>query len=42
MNVEKQILYWRQAALEDFDTALLLVRNGKTANGLFFGHLALE
>lgn len=42
VDVEKQIGYWRQGALEDWEVAVGLVNDGKSRHGLFFAHLALE
>ena len=42
MDIEKQVQYWRESALEDLDTSILLIRHKKVNQGLFFTHLALE
>jgi len=42
INVEKQVVYWRDGALEDWQAAEDLVGLGRTRHGLFFAHLALE
>ncbi len=42
INVEKQVEYWRSSAESNIDTARLLIDNGKTVEGLFFCHLAIE
>jgi len=42
VDVEKQIDYWRQGSMEDWEVAVKLVKDGKSRHGLFFAHLALE
>src|SRR3989304_3165049 len=42
IDVEKQVAYWRNGALEDWQAAEDLVGLGRTRHGLFFAHLALE
>ena len=42
MNIIKQIDYWIKGAGNDFDTARLLIENGKVLHGLFFCHLVIE
>ena len=42
IDISKQIAYWRDGALDDWEVARELVRNGRTRHGLFFAHLALE
>lgn len=42
VNIDKQITFWRDSALEDWDVARQLVDTGRTRHGLFFVHLALE
>lgn len=42
MNVEGQVLFWRESAREDWDAAREMVRSGRRRHGLFFAHLALE
>ncbi|MCD4832046.1 MAG: HEPN domain-containing protein [Anaerohalosphaeraceae bacterium] len=42
VNIDKQIAYWKQSALEDLDVAAQLVQGGKIRHGLFFAHLAIE
>lgn len=42
IDINKQIAYWRDGALDDWEVARELVRNGRTRHGLFFAHLALE
>ena len=42
IDIKKQIAYWRDGAIEDWDVVQELVQNGRTRHGLFFAHLALE
>jgi len=42
LNIIKQIDYWIKGAGNDFDTARLLIENGKVLHGLFFCHLVIE
>jgi HEPN domain-containing protein len=42
LDIGKQIQYWKITAESDLETALLLIDNKKTIQGLFFCHLAIE
>jgi HEPN domain-containing protein len=42
IDIQKQIDYWRNGALEDWEVANELVGLGRIRHGLFFAHLALE
>lgn len=42
IDIEKQVIYWRDGAREDWEMADDLVERGKTHYGLFFAHLAIE
>ncbi len=42
IDIDKQIEYWRSGALNDIDTAVLLIKNNKILHGLFFCHLVIE
>lgn len=42
IDVEKQITYWRDGSVEDWQVALELINLRRTRHGLFFAHLALE
>ena len=42
MDINKQIEYWRSGAVNDIDTAELLIKNNKLLHGLFFCHLVIE
>jgi HEPN domain-containing protein len=39
---QKQIAYWQNGAIEDWDVAAHLINRGKYRHGLFFAHLAIE
>jgi HEPN domain-containing protein len=41
-NVDKQIAYWQQGAIEDWQVAEDLLVQGRYRHGLFFAELALE
>jgi HEPN domain-containing protein len=38
----EQIAYWINTAIDDLQTADLLISNGKFLHGLFFGHPSIE
>jgi len=42
IDVNKQVAFWRDSSLEDWDVARDLVKKGRTRHGLFFAHLTLE
>jgi HEPN domain-containing protein len=42
IDIEKQINYWREGAIEDWDVARDLVEKNRCRHGLFFAHLSLE
>jgi HEPN domain-containing protein len=42
MKIEKQIEYWYQGAIDDLETAEILIDKKKILHGLFFCHLATE
>lgn len=42
INIDTQIAYWRDGALEDMSAAEVLLESGKIRHGMFFAHLALE
>ena len=41
-NIQKQIDYWRNRAMEDYEVAKNPIDQKKVRHGLFFAHLALE
>jgi HEPN domain-containing protein len=42
LDVEKQVSYWRDGAIEDWEVAQTLTKAGRIRHGLFFAHLCLE
>jgi HEPN domain-containing protein len=42
MDVRRQIEYWLNGSQEDIEAATVLMEKGKTRQGLFFAHLAVE
>lgn len=42
LDVEEQITYWRDGAIDDWESATILVEKGKIRQGFFLAHLALE
>lgn len=42
IDIEKQIAYWRDGSVEDWQVAQELIDNGRMRHGLFFAHLSLE
>ena len=42
IDIQKQIVYWQNGAVEEWDLAQDLIKRNKTRHGLFFVHLALE
>jgi len=42
LNIQHQIAYWRDGAVENWEVARELVSSGRVRHGLFFAHLALE
>jgi HEPN domain-containing protein len=42
IDINKQIDYWQTGAINDMDTAEILVSNKKFVHGLFFCHLSIE
>lgn len=42
LNVQKQIEYWQNGSLDDFETAKVLIDNRRYIHGLFFCHLSIE
>lgn len=42
MDVQKQVVYWRAGADEDWQVAQDLIQQGRVRHGLFFAHLSLE
>ncbi len=42
INIAKQVKYWHDGAIEDWEVAQSLLTNRKIRHALFLGHLALE
>lgn len=42
MDIENQVAYWREGALDDLEALTILLQKEKINHGLFFAHLALE
>ena len=42
IDIDKQVTYWRNGAIEDWEVAQELVSKGRGRHGLFFAHLAIE
>jgi HEPN domain-containing protein len=42
VDISGQIDYWRNGAKDDWEAANQLIDGGKTRQGMFFAHLALE
>jgi HEPN domain-containing protein len=42
IDIEKQVVYWRDGAVEDWEVAQDLIKQGRVRHGLFFAHLTLE
>jgi len=42
LDTVKQVAYWRDGAVDDWESAEVLVEKGKIRQGLFFAHLSLE
>lgn len=42
LNVPKQIEYWQKGAMDDLETARILIENKRYVHGLFFCHLSIE
>jgi HEPN domain-containing protein len=42
IDPEKQIEYWKAGALDDLETAKVLIEKNRLLHGLFFCHLVIE
>ena len=42
IDIQKQVIYWRDSSLEDWQVAGELIAAGHLRHGLFFAQLALE
>ncbi|MCL5773342.1 MAG: HEPN domain-containing protein [Firmicutes bacterium] len=42
INPDKQVVYWKEGAQEDWEAANELMENGRIRQALFFVHLSME
>jgi len=42
ISIDKQVEYWFNSALDDLESAKLLILNNRVLHGLFFCHLVIE
>lgn len=42
IDIEKQIEYWKTGAIEDLESAKILIEKNRLLHGLFFCHLVIE
>ncbi|MCK5456412.1 MAG: HEPN domain-containing protein [Melioribacteraceae bacterium] len=42
IDFEKQIEYWKNGAIDDLESAKILIERNRLLHGLFFCHLAIE
>jgi HEPN domain-containing protein len=42
IDIQKQIKYWQDGALDDFESAKILISNHRILHGLFLCHLVIE
>jgi HEPN domain-containing protein len=42
VDIGEHVAYWRDGAKDDWDAAKQLIDGGKSRQGMFFAHLALE
>jgi HEPN domain-containing protein len=42
IDIQKQVIYWRDSSIEDWQVASELIKSGHIRHGLFFLQLALE
>ncbi len=42
IDIERQINYWQTGAVEDLESAKLLIESNRLLHGLFFCHLVIE
>ena len=42
IDIKKQIAYWKMGALDDLESAKLLIDRNRFLHGLFFCHLVME
>lgn len=42
IDIDKQIDYWKSGALDDLESAKVLIKSNRLLHGLFFCHLVIE
>lgn len=42
IDVKKQIEYWKKGAIDDLESAKILIEKKRSLHGLFFCHLVIE
>ena len=42
IDFEKQIEYWKNGAIDDLESAKILIERNRLLHGLFFCHLVIE
>ncbi len=42
IDIQRQIEYWQNGALDDFESAKILISNNRILHGLFLCHLVVE
>ncbi len=42
MDIDKQIAYWISGAMEDYESAEILIGKNRLLHGMFFCHLVIE
>ena len=42
IDIQKQIKYWQDGAIDDFESAKILISNHRILHGLFLCHLVIE
>lgn len=42
LDLEQQVAYWRDGAIDDWESAGILIEKGKIRQGLFWSHLTIE
>jgi len=41
INIQKQVAYWQNGALDDLESAKILISNNRLLHGLFLCHLVI-
>ena len=42
VDIQKQVVYWQKGAIDDLETAKILISNNRLLHGLFLCHLVVE